>query len=60
MRAELRIGTDTISMVATKGTPWLLMEWPEEEKVPTIFWLTNLPEGTSLISLVRLAKIKMD
>jgi len=36
------------------------MEWPEEEKVPTIFWLTNLPEGTSLISLVRLAKIKMD
>jgi SRSO17 transposase len=41
-----------------EGTLWLLVEWPEEEKVPTKFWLANLPEGTSLISLVRLAKIR--
>jgi SRSO17 transposase len=39
-------------------TLWLLTEWPEEEEVPTKFWLANLPEGTSLISLVRLAKIR--
>ena len=39
-------------------TLWLLAEWPEEEAVPTKFWLANLPEGTSLISLVRLAKIR--
>jgi SRSO17 transposase len=39
-------------------TLWLLTEWPEEEEVPTKFWLANLPEGASLISLVRLAKIR--
>jgi SRSO17 transposase len=39
-------------------TLWLLTEWPEEEEVPTKFWLANLPEGTSIISLVRLAKIR--
>jgi SRSO17 transposase len=39
-------------------TLWLLTEWPEEAGVPTKFWLANLPEGTSLISLVRLAKIR--
>jgi SRSO17 transposase len=39
-------------------TLWLLTEWPEEAEVPTKFWLANLPEGTSLISLVRLAKIR--
>jgi len=39
-------------------TLWLLTEWPEEEEVPTKFWLANLPEGTSISSLVRLAKIR--
>ena len=39
-------------------TLWLLTGWPEEEEVPTKFWLANLPEGASLISLVRLAKIR--
>ena len=36
----------------------LLAEWPEEAEVPTKFWLANLPDGTSIISLVRLAKIR--
>jgi SRSO17 transposase len=39
-------------------TLWLLAEWPEDEAAPTKFWLANLPEETSLISLVRLAKIR--
>ena len=37
---------------------WLLAQWPEEEVVPTKFWLANLPGETSLLSLVRLAKIR--
>ena len=39
-------------------TLWLLAEWPEEETAPTKFWLANLPGDTSLLSLVRLAKIR--
>jgi SRSO17 transposase len=39
-------------------TMWLLAEWPENEKAPTKFWFANLPEETSLIGLVRLAKIR--
>ena len=39
-------------------TLWLLVEWPEDETVPTKFWFANLPEDTSLLNLVRLAKIR--
>lgn len=39
-------------------TLWLLVEWPEEETAPTRFWLSSLPEDTSLLALVRLAKIR--
>jgi SRSO17 transposase len=39
-------------------TLWLLAEWPEDEAAPTMFWLANLPGDTSLLSLVRLAKIR--
>jgi SRSO17 transposase len=37
---------------------WLLVEWPEDEAAPTKFWFANLPEDASLLSLVRLAKIR--
>jgi SRSO17 transposase len=39
-------------------TLWLLVEWPEDEAAPTKFWLSNLVEDTSLLNLVRLAKIR--
>jgi len=35
---------------------WLLIEWPREEKEPTKYWLSNLPESISLRRLVLLAK----
>ena len=41
-----------------EDTLWLLTEWPEAEAAPTKFWLANLPGDTSLLSLVRLAKIR--
>lgn len=43
---------------AKEDTLWLLAEWPEGEAAPAKFWLANLPEDTSLLSLVRLAKIR--
>lgn len=35
---------------------WLLIEWPKEEKEPTKYWLSNLPESIPLRRLVLLAK----
>jgi SRSO17 transposase len=37
---------------------WLLAEWPPEAGEPTDYWLSNLPEGTPIEELVRLAKIR--
>ena len=41
-----------------EGTRWLLVEWPENEPAPTKYWLADLPEDTTLVGLVRLAKIR--
>ncbi|MCC6590484.1 MAG: transposase, partial [Bryobacterales bacterium] len=35
---------------------WLLLEWPKKEAEPTKYWLSTLPEKTSLKSLVKIAK----
>ena len=35
---------------------WLLVEWPEEQKEPTKYFLGDLPAGYTLRRLVRLAK----
>jgi SRSO17 transposase len=37
---------------------WLIAEWPPGQPGPTDYWLSNLPAGTSLRDLVRLAKIR--
>jgi SRSO17 transposase len=35
---------------------WLLIEWPQKESEPTKYWLSTIPEKTSLKSLVKIAK----
>jgi SRSO17 transposase len=35
---------------------WLLIEWPEEETQPTLYWLGSLAADTSLTALVTTAK----
>jgi SRSO17 transposase len=37
---------------------WLLAEWPPGADEPTDYWLSNLPAGTPIAELVRLAKIR--
>jgi SRSO17 transposase len=37
---------------------WLLVEWPEDEKEPTKYFLCDLPEAYTLRRLVRLAKAR--
>jgi SRSO17 transposase len=37
---------------------WVFAQWPRGEKHPTKYYLSNLPPGTALRSLVRLAKLR--
>ena len=37
---------------------WLLIEWPEDEKAPTRYWLSTLPQDTSFERLVDLTKLR--
>jgi SRSO17 transposase len=37
---------------------WLLAEWPEGVDEPVTYWLANLPADTSMVELVRLAKLR--
>ena len=37
---------------------WLLAEWPVGQAKPTKYWLSNLPETTPLVDLVRLARLR--
>jgi len=42
----------------SRAPEWLLVEWPTDEKVPTRYWLSTVPEEVELEELVRLAKIR--
>nr|WP_319355014.1 IS701 family transposase [Streptomyces ipomoeae] len=37
---------------------WLLIEWPAGAGTPTGYWLSNLPAGTPIADLVRLARVR--
>jgi SRSO17 transposase len=37
---------------------WLLAEWPVGKPEPTKYWLASLPEGTPLVELARLARLR--
>jgi SRSO17 transposase len=39
-------------------TRWLLVEWPADKAEPVKYWLSNLPETTPLVELVRLGKLR--
>jgi SRSO17 transposase len=37
---------------------WLLVEWPHGKAEPVKYWLSNLPETTPMVELVRLGKLR--
>jgi SRSO17 transposase len=39
-------------------TRWLLVEWPSDKAEPVKYWLSNLPDDTPIVELVRLAKLR--
>ena len=41
-----------------RAEEWLLIEWPEDEKEPTKYWFSTLPEDISFAELVDLTKLR--
>ena len=45
-------------LVAPHPVEWLVVEWPQDEAEPTKYWLSTLPEDTSLTILVDVIKLR--
>ena len=41
-----------------RAEEWLLIEWPQDEKEPTKYWLSSLPDDIAFARLVDLAKLR--
>jgi SRSO17 transposase len=44
--------------LAREPEQWLLVEWPQDEKTPTRYWLSNLAEDIAFDQLVDAAKLR--
>ena len=44
--------------LAREAEQWLLVEWPQDAKAPTKYWLSNLPEDIAFDRLVDIAKLR--
>jgi SRSO17 transposase len=57
-RLRLRIARRDFNRSEPWPPEWLLIEWPEGEKEPTKYWLSNLSEDIGFARLVELAKLR--
>src|SRR6187200_1271119 len=55
---RVRPAHDDFRLSEPRAEEWLLAEWPEGEDEPTKYWLSTLPEATSLEDLVATARLR--
>src|SRR5271163_2077232 len=55
---RIRPATRDGKLTAPQPLEWLLIEWPEDEREPTKYWLSTLPEDTPIEVLVDTAKLR--
>ena len=55
---RIRPATRDGKLTAPQPLEWLLIEWPENEREPTKYWLSTLPEDTPIEVLVDTAKLR--
>jgi SRSO17 transposase len=55
---RVRPAHDDDQRTEPRAVEWLLIEWPTEEKAPTKYWFSTLPEDATSEELVRLAKVR--
>ena len=56
--ARVRPASRDHKRVAPHPVEWLVVEWPESEAEPTKYWLSTLPEDTTLAVLVDVIKLR--
>jgi len=49
---------DEEGLRAPRAEQWLLIEWPVDQVEPTKYWLSTLPADTTLMDLVKTAKMR--
>jgi len=57
-RLRVRVAHRDYNLTESRPEEWLLIEWPEEEKEPTKYWLSTLPQDISFRRLVDVAKLR--
>jgi len=57
-RMRVRVARRDFRRNESRPEEWLLIEWPKGESEPTKYWLSTLPESTTLQRLVYLAKLR--
>jgi len=57
-RVRVRAARRDFKLSESRPEEWLLIEWPEGEKEPTKYWLSNLPKDIAFRQLVDIAKLR--
>lgn len=57
-RVRVRAARRGFKLTESRPEEWLLIEWPEGEKEPTKYWLSNLLKDIAFRQLVDIAKLR--
>jgi len=57
-RVRVRVAHRDYKLSESRPQEWLLIEWPKDQKEPTKYWLSTLPEDISFLRLVDYAKLR--
>ena len=57
-RVRVRVAGGGKKKTASRSEEWLLAEWPKDEKKPTKYWLSTLPEDIEFSRFVNTAKLR--
>jgi SRSO17 transposase len=55
---RLRVASRDYNLTQPRPQEWLLVEWPQADDEPLKYWLSTLPETTSLHDLVSATKLR--
>lgn len=55
---RLRVASRDYNLTQPRAEEWLLVEWPDGDKEPLKYWLSTLPETTTLQDLVAATKMR--
>jgi SRSO17 transposase len=57
-RVRILAANRDYNLTESRSEEWLLIEWPEGEKEPAKYWLSNLPKNIAFRQLVDTAKLR--